>query len=145
LLKETGVRRIWVECNPAFFKGDNSSILKRLRELSDNYHCLPIIGDIDLLAAILKDKSDLNSIVVKGCEASGFVSGETTMALYSMVKEMLRRPSEPPDILIWGGISTPEAAAAFLVTGATGIIFESVHWLTDIVAIDDFQRRQISK
>jgi len=48
---------------------------------------------------------------------------------------MLRSPSKPLDILIWGGVSTPEAAAAFLSTGAAGIVFECVHWLTDLVAL----------
>ena len=145
LLKETGVQCIWVECHSAFFQGDPSIILQRLRELSENYHCFPITGDIDLLAAFIKDNSGLGRIVLKGCEASGFVSSETTTALYSIAREMLRGHSKPPDILIWGGVSTPEAAAAFLVTWATGIVFESVHWLTDMVAIDDLQRRQISK
>jgi NAD(P)H-dependent flavin oxidoreductase YrpB (nitropropane dioxygenase family) len=145
LLKETGVHNIWVECHPRFFQGDPSLFLKRLRELSENYHCFPIIGNLDLLAAILKDSSGIGRIVLKGCEASGFVSGETTLALYSMVKEMLRTYSKPPDILIWGGVSTPEAAAAFLSTGAAGIVFESVHWLTDLVAIYDVQRQRLSK
>ena len=145
LLKETGVQDIWVECHPPFFQGDPSLFLQRLRELSENHRCFPIIGDLDLLAAILKDSSGIGRIVLKGCEASGFVSGETTTALYSMVKEMLRTPSKPLDILIWGGVSTPEAAAAFLSTGATGIVFESLHWLTDMVAIDDVQRQRLSK
>ncbi|MFZ0447746.1 MAG: SDR family oxidoreductase [Desulfatiglandaceae bacterium] len=145
LLKETGVHDIWIECRPQFFQGDSSLFLQRLRKLSENYRCFPIIGDLDLLAAILKDSSCIGRIVLKGCEASGFVSGETTLALFSMVKEMLRTPSKPFDILIWGGVSTPEAAAAFLSTGATGIVFESVHWLTDLIAIDDRQRRRLSK
>ena len=145
LLKETGVHDIWVECHPQFFQGDPSIFLQRLRELPENHRCFPIIGDMDLLAAILKDSSGIGRIVLKGCEASGFVSGETTTALYSTVKEMLRTPSKSLDILIWGGVSTPEAAAAFLSTGATGIVFESVHWLTDMVAIDDLQRRRLSK
>ena len=145
LLKETGVHDIWVECHPQLFKGDPSTLLQRLRDLSENYRCFPIIGDIDLLAAIFKDSSGIGRIVLKGCEASGFGSGETTTALYSMVKEMVRAPpSKPLDILIWGGVSTPEAAAAFLSTGAAGIVFESVHWLTDMVAIDDVQRRRLS-
>ncbi|MGD0237827.1 MAG: nitronate monooxygenase, partial [Syntrophorhabdales bacterium] len=144
LLKETGVHDIWVECHPQFLQGDPSIFLQRLKELAENIRCFPIIGDMDLLAAILKDSSGIGRIVLKGCEASGFVSGETTMALYSMVKEMLRTPSKPLDILIWGGVSTPEAAAAFLSTGATGIVFESLHWLTDMVAIDAFQRQRLS-
>ena len=140
LLKETGVHDIWVECHPWFFQGDPSVFLQRLRELSEDHCCFPIIGDLDLLEAILKDSTGIGRIVLKGCEASGFVSSETTLALYSMVREKLRTPSMPLDILIWGGVSTPEAAAALLSTGAAGIVFESVHWLTDLVAIDDVQR-----
>src|SRR5208337_580060 len=76
LLKETGVHDIWVECHPRFFQGDPSIFLRRLRELPENHCCFPIIGDVDFLAAILKDSSDIGRIVLKGCEASGFVSGE---------------------------------------------------------------------
>jgi len=145
LLKETGIQNIWVECHPPFFQGDPPIFLQRFRELSENHHCFPIAGDMDLLAAIIKDNLGIGRIVLKGCESSGFVSGETTMALYSMVKEMLPSSSKPPDILIWGGVFTPEAAAAFLSTGAAGIVFESVHWLTDMVAIDAFQRQFLSR
>jgi malonyl CoA-acyl carrier protein transacylase len=145
LLKETAIHNIWVEFHPQLLQSDPSIVLQRLKELSENHRCFPIIGDTNLLAGILKDVSGIGRIVLKGCEASGFVSGETTMALYSMVKEMVRTPSKPLDILIWGGVSTPEAAAAFLTTGARGIVFESVHWLTDLVAIDDVQRERISK
>jgi malonyl CoA-acyl carrier protein transacylase len=144
LLKATGVQNIWVECHPQFFRGDPSAFLQRLKELPEDYRCFPIIGDLKLLTAILTDSSGIGRIVLKGCEASGFVSGETTLALYSAVKEMLRNPSKPRDILIWGSVCTPEAAAALLSTGATGIVFESVHWLTDLVAVDDLQRRRLS-
>jgi malonyl CoA-acyl carrier protein transacylase len=145
LLKETGVLNIWVECHSQYFRGDTSGFLQRLRELSENYRCFPIVGDMDILAAILKDSSGIGRIVLKGCEASGFVSGETTMLLYSTARQILRDSAKSPDILIWGGVWTPEAAAAFLSTGAAGIVFESVHWLTDLVAADDTQRRQLAK
>ncbi|MGO9953740.1 MAG: beta-ketoacyl synthase N-terminal-like domain-containing protein, partial [Dissulfurispiraceae bacterium] len=144
LLKETGVHNIWVECQSKFFQGDPSIFLRRLRELSETHRCFPITGNMDFIAAIIKDSPGIGHIALKGCEASGFVSGETTMSLYSMVKELLRTYSKPLDILIWGGVSTPEAAAAFLSTGATGIVFESVHWLTDMVAIDNVQRHRLS-
>src|SRR4030042_2703066 len=124
LLKKTeahDIHNIWVECHPQFFQEDPPLFLQRLRELSEEYCCFPIIANLDLLAAFLKDRSGIGRIVLKGCEASGFVSGETTLALYSPVKEMLRTSSKPLDILIWGGVSTPEAAGAFLSTGATGI------------------------
>jgi len=145
LLKGTGVQAIWVECHPQFFQGDPSIFLQRVRELSENHRCFPITGDMDLLAAILKDGSGIGCVVLKGCEASGFVSSETTTALYAMVREMLPTPSKSLDILVWGGIATPEAAAAFLSTGASGIVFESVHWLTDKIAIDDVQRQRLTK
>ncbi|OGV79548.1 MAG: acyl transferase [Lentisphaerae bacterium RIFOXYB12_FULL_65_16] len=145
LLKGTGVRNLWVECQPQFAPEDPSSILQRLSALSENCRCFPIIGDVDLLAAIVKDGSGIGRIVLKGCEASGFVSGETTLVLCSAAREMLRASAKPLDILIWGGIWTPEAAAAFLSTGATGIVFESVHWLTDLVAMDDLQRQQLAR
>ncbi|MBS1192062.1 MAG: Acyl transferase, partial [Nitrospirae bacterium] len=144
-LRETGVQDIWVECHPRFFEEDTATVLRRLSELSENHRCFPIVGDLDLLTAILKESPGIGRIVLKGCEASGFVSGETTLVLYSAAKEMLRTSSKSLDVLIWGGVSTPEAAAAFLSTGASGIVFESVHWLTDLVAIDDPQRQRLAK
>jgi malonyl CoA-acyl carrier protein transacylase len=144
MLQKTGVQNIWVECHSQFFREDSSALLQSLRDLSEDYRCFPIIGDLNLLAAVLTDTSGIGRIVLKGCEASGFVSCETTLSLYSAVKEMLRNPSKSPDILIWGSVSTPEAAAALLSTGAAGIVFESVHWLTDLVAVDDLQRRRLS-
>ena len=125
LLQEAGIENVWVECHPLFFLSDYYTFLKRMRELSKTCRCFPIIGDLDLLAALLTDSSGIGRVVLKGCEASGFVSNETTLALYAAVKEMLPGLSHSVDILIWGGISTPEAAAAFLSTGATGIVFES--------------------
>jgi len=144
LLQETGVQNIWVECHPRFFQGDSSAFLQRLRQLAQDCRCFPIIGDLDFLAAVLTDSSEIGRVVLKGCEASGFVSSETTLALYTAAKEMLLSSSPSMDILIWGGISTPEAAAAFLSTGVAGIVFESVHWLTDLVVVDDLQRRRLS-
>ena len=55
LLKETGVQDLWVECHPRFCGRDIPTFLQRLREVSENHRCFPIIGDLDLLAAILKE------------------------------------------------------------------------------------------
>ena len=145
LLQETSVENIWVECHPQFFGDDISTVLQRLRELSGTHNCFPIVGDLDLLAEILKACSGIGRIVLKGCEASGFVSAETTQMLYSASKAMLSTSSQSPDIVIWGGISTPEASAAFLSTGAAGIVFESIHWLTDLVSIDHLKRQRLAK
>ncbi len=145
VLKGAGIHNLWVECPTGFSQGDTSLFLQRLKEFSENYRCFPITGDTDLMAKMLKAGSGIGRIVLKGCEAAGFVSRETTMALYSMARAMLRSSSTPFNILIWGGVFIPEAAAAFLLTGAAGIVFESVHWLTDRVAIDDSQRERLSR
>jgi len=145
VLKENGVQDIWVEYHPALFQGDPAGFLRRLRELSENHRLFPITGDLDLLAEIVEDPSGIGRIVLKGCEAAGFVSSETGAALYATVKEQLSASSPSLDILIWGGVFTPEAAAAFLATGASGIVFESLHWLTDLVAIDDVQRQRLAR
>jgi NAD(P)H-dependent flavin oxidoreductase YrpB (nitropropane dioxygenase family) len=84
-------------------------------------------------------------VALKGNEAAGFVSGDTIGVLYSTAKEMLRESGRELDLVIWGGVATPEAAAAFLATGATGIVFESLHWQTDLVEINDRARKQIAK
>ena len=144
MLSKTGVQNLWVECHPQFFRGDLSTLLQRLRELTEDYHCFPIIGDLRLLTTLLTERPGIGRIVLKGSEASGFVSSETTLTLYAAVKNMLRNQSVVVDILVWGSVSTPEAAAAFLSTGAAGIVFESIHWLTDLVAVDEVQRRRLS-
>jgi len=145
VLETTGVHNLWIECPLGFSEEDMSFFLNRLKEISKNYRCFPITGDTDLIAKMVKNDSGIGRIVLKGCEASGFVSRETTMALYSMAREMLRSSSTPFDILIWGSVFIPEAAAAFLSTGAAGIVFESAHWLTDRVAVDDSQRERLSR
>ncbi|MGD9948755.1 MAG: SDR family NAD(P)-dependent oxidoreductase [Desulfobulbus sp.] len=144
LLQETRVENIWVECHPSFFRGNAAALLQRLRELSACCRCFPILGDLRLLATILNEKQGLGRVVLKGCEASGFVSSETTLALYAAVKAMLLSSTHSLDILIWGSIATPEAAAAFLTTGAAGIVLESIHWLTDLVKVNDVQRQRIA-
>jgi 3-oxoacyl-(acyl-carrier-protein) synthase/NAD(P)H-dependent flavin oxidoreductase YrpB (nitropropane dioxygenase family) len=145
ILKESGVRNIWVECHPQLFTGEHSALLQRLRDVSADYGCFPIVGDVSSLTALLKEGLGIGRIALKGCEASGFVSGETTQVLYGAAKQMRCASSTPPDLLIWGSIATPEAAAAFLCTGAAGIVFESLHWLTDLVTMDDLQRQQLAR
>jgi malonyl CoA-acyl carrier protein transacylase len=145
VLKDTGIHNLWVECPLEFSQEDTSLFLKKLGEISKNYDCFPITGDTALMTEMLKADSGIGRIVLKGCEAAGFVSRETTMTLYSMAKEMQRSSSTPFDILIWGGVFIPEAAAAFLSIGAAGIIFESVHWLTDGIAVDDSQRERLCR
>ena len=146
LLKETGVRNLWVECQTPSLPGryfrlspESERIVGNLPVLSHRWRPGHPGNDVE------GSSSGIGRIVLKGCEASGFVSGETTLFLYAAAKEMLRDTANAPDIFLWGGVWTPEAAAALLSTGAAGIVFESVHWLTDLVALEDPQRRQLAK
>ena len=50
-----------------------------------------------------------------------------------------------PGVIIWGGVATPEAAAAFLCSGAKGIVFESLHWQTDLVSADQSLKQRLSR
>ena len=68
---------------------------------------------------------------LKGNEAAGFVGADTIFTLFATVRDQFRRNGESVQLHVWGGVATPEAAAAFLTSGAAGVVFESLHWLTD--------------
>ena len=144
-LEETGIGAIWTEIHPVLLDVPVASCLRRLEELSATSRCFPVVGDINLIRLILSQHPGIRNIVLKGSEASGFVSAETVLTLYCAVRNMIRGNAQPPNILIWGGIATPEAAAAFLSAGVNGIVFESLHWLTDLVALDGTAKDKISK
>ena len=144
-LEESGVKTLWVEYHPDLFPGTPDAFLERLDHLSARCACLPVISDLDLLHRLIQHPGPVRTVALKGNEAAGFVSGETIGVLYSTAQKMLRESGREVDVVIWGGVATPEAAAAFLTTGAKGIVFESLHWQTDLVEIDDRLRKQIAK
>ncbi|MEJ2719224.1 MAG: nitronate monooxygenase, partial [Deltaproteobacteria bacterium] len=145
LLAEMGINRVWIELHSQLLDGDEAPYLERIESLSRTLNCFPILTDTGLIARVLEKYPGIRQIALKGCEASGFVSTETTLTLFGMLKAANRERSEAVDLTIWGGVATPEAAAAFISAGAKGMVFESVHWLTDLVSIDDRQRQKISK
>ena len=144
-LEESGVETLWVEYHPALFSGAPEAFLERLGHLSARCACLPVISDLDFLYRIIEHPGPIKTVALKGNEAAGFVSGETIGVLYSGTRELLRESGREVDLVIWGGVATPEAAAAFLTTGAKGIVFESLHWQTDLVEIDDRVHKRIAK
>jgi acyl transferase domain-containing protein/NAD(P)H-dependent flavin oxidoreductase YrpB (nitropropane dioxygenase family)/NAD(P)-dependent dehydrogenase (short-subunit alcohol dehydrogenase family)/acyl carrier protein len=144
-LEESEVKTLWVEYHPDLFPGAPGDFLPRLDQISARCACVPVITDLDLLRHLIQHQGPVRTVALKGNEAAGFVSGDTIGVLYSGAKEMLRESSREMDVVIWGGVATPEAAAAFLATGTQGIVFESLHWLTDQVEIDGRLRQQIAK
>ena len=144
-LGETAVTDVWVQFHPVLCDHDPDAFFIRLRELSRSYRFFPIIAEMDLITKALNEYPDIPNIVLKGCEASGFVSRESTLSLFAAVRHLLSRQQHMPDLLIWGGIGTPEGASAFLSIGAKGIVFESLHLLTDLACMDQGICQQISR
>ncbi len=142
LLEESGITGIWVEIYPKPFEYDLNSLFSKLAKLSSICLCFPIFLDMSVLVEALHAYPGIHNIVLKGCEASGFVGRESTLSLYASVRELRNRKQVTPNLFLWGGIGTSEAASAFLSTGAAGIVFENLHWLTDQVNMDEDIRRQ---
>ena len=143
--RNPGSRPYGWNTTPSFFPSPPRLFAQRLDQISARCACLPVISDLDLLHRLLQHQSPVRTVALKGNEAAGFVSSDTIGVLYSSAKELLRQSGREMDVVIWGGVATPEAAAAFLATGARGIVFESLHWQTDLVEIDDKLRKQIAK
>ena len=144
-LKETDITGVWTELIPSLLNKEPSVYLEALDKLSEEFRCCPVVGDIDLIDSIVRDHPGIRHIALKGSEASGFVSSENLLTLYATARSIIDGRENPPHLYLWGGIATPEAAAAFLATGIKGIVFESLHWLTDLVSLDDSVREKISK
>jgi len=145
LLGQSAIGRAWVEVHP--FLGVNSpeACLQQVSNLMPRFTIYPILGDINLLMRVLDEFPQFRALALKGSEASGFVSAESTLTLYFTAREKARISEASPGLYIWGGIATAEAAAAFFATGAKGIVFESLHWLTDAVSLSDGLPDRISK
>lgn len=140
LLRDTGINTLWVEYHPATFSGEAAAFAARLRELAALCRVVPVSGDLDFLLKLITAGPPLEALALKGYEAAGLVSPETLGVLYAVLEETARGLSRPPGLILWGGVATPEAAAAFLATGARGVVLESLHWLTDLVsATSDFK------
>ncbi len=143
-LQETDVNTLWVEYNPALTTITPEAFLERLRELSTRFVCIPISGDLDFFTLCLQSDRPPPVIAIKGAEAAGFVSRETSGILFATLRKMTSLRAEKPELIIWGGVATPEAAAAFLCSGARGVVFESLHWQTDLVSVNRNQGQRLS-
>ncbi len=145
LLSTANPDAVWVEYHPALYPQEPELFIEAIHRSASQYKCVPVVGELDLLFSLLTLDPGLEAVALKGNESSGFVGSETTGILYATMREWLCRRRGGTDLLIWGGIATPEAAAAFLSTGASGIVFESLHWLTDFTQIDSNMRDRIAK
>jgi len=143
-LEEAHPQTVWIEYHPTLSETDPESFITELRHLNGRCNCVPVIGDPRLLNRLVSGDWAPPAIALKGSESAGFAGSETTGILYSTARRLLDRHQRKIDLMVWGGVATPEAAAAFLATGARGIVFESLHWLTDEVQADPAARRRIA-
>ena len=136
-IRSGGIERIWVELHPPLLGKDLRVYLDRIEALSGAVGVIPVVGSLETLDLLAREYPQIERAALKGSEASGFVGDETLFILHAAAREMIREQGRGPELLIWGGLATPEAVAAFLCMGAGGVVFESLHWLTDDVACDD--------
>lgn len=92
-----------------------------------------VTGDLDCAAALAAGPAPLAGIALKPCEAAGLGSTESAGVLFDNARRRLAETALP--LVLWGGVATPEAAAAFLATGATAVVVEQAHWLTDDIPL----------
>lgn len=141
-IRDAGVETLWVEYHPALFPGNTDDFLNRLRELENLCQVVPISGDLNFLLQVVDTGQPLEALALKGSEASGVVSRETLGILFATLEQAVSSHPQAPGLIVWGGVGTPEAAAAFLASGARAVVCESLHWLTDLVtAQPDFKDR----
>lgn len=138
------IQSAWFEVNPGVLIPDRSGILERLDELARTCEVVVITGDLATLKNIVATGSSRVAVAIKGCEASGVVGSETTSILVETVEGWQAAPQDRKAVNIWGGIATPEAAAAFFCSGIRGIVCESLHWLTQHVDVSDERRKRLA-
>ena len=145
IVQECSMNRIWIDFHPLTTPYSTREFIQHAAMISKTCPCIPVVSDWNTIRAILAGEHEIGSFALKGCEAAGLGSGDSLMNLYSTVREEIRPRLKEPDILLWGGIAVPEAAAAFLTTGAKGIVFESLHWLTDLANLPAAQKKHVKR
>ena len=131
-LESLALKGLWVELHSLLLDESPHLALRRLTAVAPALEVFPILSEVAFIQEVLEHYPDLPHLVLKGCEAAGLVSSESIFSLYAAVRDRLRQEQSASGLVIWGGVATPEAAAAFLTTGAQGIVLESLHWLTDL-------------
>jgi acyl transferase domain-containing protein/NAD(P)H-dependent flavin oxidoreductase YrpB (nitropropane dioxygenase family)/acyl carrier protein len=141
LLRQAGVRRVWVD-HAASGSASDTRFLERLPTWQASQPTVPVCGDPGLLERLIVCDPPLPALALKGVEAAGFCGTESLALLFEALADGERERRTP--LVVWGGIGTAEAAAAFLALGAAGVVFESLHWLTSLGAADPESARRIA-
>ena len=145
-LQGSTFRSVWVEFFPkisSFYQVD--SFLKRAEELAF-LDCRVVSGDLELLHTCFEQPKIISGLAVKGIESSGYVSSETILSLLTHFEKVSAAVDQVPEIDVWGGVFTPEGAAACLASGVSRVVFEHLHCLTEqMSAGKDYSARPFSR
>ncbi len=145
ILADIPIGRLWVELGPLDTAETLNEIMEASGRFSRNNIIIPVVSCLKTVLYVINDMPILSNLAIKGNEAGGFVGPETTMSLLCAARNQVKRAVRPLDVFVWGGVGTPEAAAGLLIMGVKGIVFESVHWLTDLPGLNSVVRERIQK
>ncbi len=123
-------QNLWIECDSGEGKADFAIIRERLSDF-DTCQTYLITADVVQISDYFEKREEKFRLALKGNEAVGFSGPETTLSLVSFTESLAEKHDFHPRLSIWGGICTPEAAAALLLSGAEHIVFEHLHLGTD--------------
>lgn len=134
------VAPIFVEYHPTLASVSVEDFRQAAAEPSVRGKLVLVTSDMDFASSLLGSSAAPCAIALKASEAAGPASTETAGVILDHGLRLFG--SEAPPLGVWGGIATPEAAAAFLATGASFVIIEHLHWLTsEIMLPEETQQR----
>lgn len=145
LLEDFPIRNLWIEVGPLHSSETLSDIVKASKLFSHKTNCIPVLSSLKTIFYVLDRIPELSKIALKGNEAASFVGTETALSMLCAVRSRLEQLEQSITFFLWGGIGTPEAAAGSLIMGVKGIVFESIHWLTDRTDLNPSLRERIRK
>ncbi len=126
-LDQAGITTVWTELHEWMETG---RALEAIGELPEGVEVIPVTGSLRLIGDIMKNHPHIKRLGLKGNEASGFTGADSLFTIYSTARAMAGESG--PSLAVWGGIGMARAAAAFLAANAGRIVFESLHWLSDL-------------
>jgi len=144
-LNETGIKGIWIDLDPHIPGTSLAQCLERLASFPSHIRFHGVTGSIEVIEHVLTSHGRIQYLAIKGSEAAGFVSTENLLPLYIATKALAANGTGETGLMAWGGIGTAQAAAALLAVGLRGLVFESLHWQTDLVDLDADLREKLSK
>ncbi len=134
---------LWVEYHPGLDPVSDEDMRAALDRLRPCAEVVLATGHVDGALDLFRRPVRPSALALKSAEAAGVGSSETAGLLLDHARRVLG-PDRPP-LVLWGGVATPEAAAAFLATGAGAVVLEQAHRLTDAGGLSETTAQRLRK